>query len=206
MARSRTFASSLKGAKVDNAERGFKAKIEIRRNVLAAIGEAHVFDAFAGEGRMFAHVWKDAASYVGCDLAWHPDRRLAYVADNRRVLRCLDLRRFNLFDLDAYGSPWEQAYIIARRRPVRQGETVGLVLTEGTGLKLKLGGWPKALLAVTGLSGRPAGGAKNQDETIMLAVRNLAGMMGCEVQRLWRARGATGSAMRYLGLVLVGRG
>lgn len=96
------------------------AKIKIRENVLLAIGtdRASVFDAFAAAGELHKAVWHRAHSYVGCDLQFFRDDRMAFVADNRRVLRSIDLAQFNLFDLDAFGSPWEQAYIIAKRRPL----------------------------------------------------------------------------------------
>ena len=102
--------------KSDNTAEAEWAKITIRRNVLAEVGAEHasVFDAFAGEGRMHAAVWCEAARYVGCDTRFFTDDRPAFVADNRRVLRAIDLAAFNVFDLDSYGSPWEQAYIIAR--------------------------------------------------------------------------------------------
>ena len=67
-----------------------------------------------------------------CDTRFFTDNRPAFVADNRRVLRALDLAAFNVLDLDSYGSPWEQAYIIARRRKLRPGERLGMVPTDGT--------------------------------------------------------------------------
>ena len=71
---------------------------------MAEIGAeaASVFDAFAGEGQMFKAVWCQAARYVGCDKdAWYPqDERMAFAkCDNRRVLRAVDLRGYNIFDL-----------------------------------------------------------------------------------------------------------
>ena len=100
------------------------AKITIRSNVLAAIGAetARVFDAFAGDGHMYRAVWSRAAMCVGCDKIHYPDERLAYAADNLRVLRAIDLAPFNIFDLDAHGSPWEQLYIIAHPAPSRQAK------------------------------------------------------------------------------------
>jgi hypothetical protein len=57
-----------------------------------------------------------------CDLRWSPgDTRPAFVAAKRRVLRCIDLCRFGVFDLDAYGLPREAALIIAGRRTARPG-------------------------------------------------------------------------------------
>src|SRR5256885_790586 len=92
-------------AKVDTGARARSAKVDIRRRVMEALGSAAVFDAFAGAGEFYRLVWREAASYVGCDKRYFPDDRRAYVADNRRVLRAIDLDAFNLFDLDAYGSP-----------------------------------------------------------------------------------------------------
>ena len=69
---------------------------------------------------MWREVWHEAAAYVGCDLKWYRDERLAYVADNRRVLRAIDLKPFNVFDFDAWGAPWEQVLILIARRPLRR--------------------------------------------------------------------------------------
>lgn len=92
----------LRYGKRDNSKPAEAAKIKIRESVLAAIGaeQASVFDAFAGEGAMFKAVWSMAAQYVGCDKdAWYPDDpRMAFAkADNRRVLRAVDLRNYNIF-------------------------------------------------------------------------------------------------------------
>ena len=95
----------LRYSKKDNSKAAEAAKIRIRECVLAAIGAqtASVFDAFAGEGQMFKAVWCQAARYVGCDKdAWYPqDERMAFAkCENRRVLRAVDLRGYNIFDLD----------------------------------------------------------------------------------------------------------
>jgi hypothetical protein len=85
------------------------AKAEIRQHVLDAIGagEASVFDAYGGAGELYRAVWHKAARYVGCDMTWFRDKRTMFVADNRRVMRAIDLGQFNVFDLDAFGSPYE---------------------------------------------------------------------------------------------------
>lgn len=103
------FSRTLKAGarKTDNAPGRVKAKIELRGEVLAWIGpdQAQVFDAFSGDGGMHAAVWHAAAGYVGCDEKWYRDERTTFVADNRRVMRAIDLARFNVFDFDAYGAP-----------------------------------------------------------------------------------------------------
>ena len=77
--------------RIKNHRGGKSAKVEIRQNVLDAIGRtAHVFDAYAGSGEMFREVWKHAAGYVGCDTEWCRDGRTLFVCDNRRVMRSIE--------------------------------------------------------------------------------------------------------------------
>jgi hypothetical protein len=190
--------------KVKNAAAAEAAKVEIRRNILAEIGEARVFDAYAGQGAMHAAVWSKAASYVGCDLELAQGPRSAFVADNRRVLRAVDLQAFNLFDLDAYGSPWEAALIIASNRRAGPGERIGMAITEGSSMSLRLSSIPTALRVIAGISGDPAGLAREYGAVIDAALAGIARRMGCGIERRWQAQGKTGAAMRYIGLVLVG--
>jgi hypothetical protein len=172
---------------------------------MRVIGPARVFDGFAGSGRMHRDVWKDANHYVGCDMRWYRDERIAYVADNRRVLRSIDLQEFNLFDLDAYGSPWEQIVIIAARRSVSAGELIGICMTDGSGLKLKMGQLPNAMREIARLSGNPSGASRIHDEIIDRSIDGLARRMRCEVVSRWDAQGKTAAAVRYIGLVLRGK-
>jgi hypothetical protein len=199
------FAASLTGKKVFNHREGFGAKVEIRRNVLGEIGDASVFDAFAGPGEMYRAVWREARHYVGCDKTWYRDDRIAFVADNRRVLRCINLSAFNVFDLDSFGSPWEQATIIAARRKVKAGERIGLILTEGSGLKLKMGQPPAALAELCGLQGKIAGLIRGKHELIHKAIGSLARQMNCQVTRRWQADREAKASVSYIGLVLCGR-
>jgi hypothetical protein len=190
------FATSLKAKpkKTANSPKKLAAKIELRRRILAEIseqGEVAVFDAFAGAGTMYEAVWKDAARYCGCDQEFYRDGPLAYVADNRRLLRCINLGEYNLFDLDAYGSPWQQAAIIASRRRHKSGEKIGMVMTEGTGLKIKLGQIPKiklgqipkALASLARVQGPVEGAFRYQSELIDQAIRALADRMNAQISR-----------------------
>lgn len=201
------FSKSLnaKAKKTNNHPAASEAKALIRRNVLAEIGAANarVFDAFAGAGEMYRKVWKDAAAYTGCDQTWYrDDERECFVADNRLILRAVDLGQFNIFDLDAWGSPWEQVMIVMARRKLAKGERVGILLTEGCSLNLKLGGLPIALQKLTGLRGRLSGLNKAQDEIIDIAINAACAKLGAAVQKRWQATRTSGAAMRYIGLVL----
>lgn len=197
---------SAKGPiKTDNNPRAFAAKVTIRENVLKTIGDkVNVFDAFAGGGEMYSAVWRSAFAYTGCDLKRQRDSRLMFCADNRRVLRAIDLAPFNLFDLDSYGSPWEQAIIIADRRKVLAGELVGLALTEGNGFAFKSNVMPHAIRLLTGLRPGVVGLSLKQDSVIDRALAGLAKRMRCTVMKRWQAHGKTGAAMRYMGVVLKG--
>ena len=191
-------------AKRDNSAR--KTKAAIRMRVLDAIGadRARVFDAFAGAGTAYYSVWKRAARYIGCDLKWYRDERQVYVADNRRVLRLLDLVDFNVFDFDAYGSPWEQAYIMSARRKLSPGERFGIVFTDGSGLKLKFGAAPTALGLLANVPLKAAGLSRQQDKIIDSAVESVAARMGGAIVERFQATGKTGARMRYIGVVLEG--
>jgi hypothetical protein len=191
---------------IKNAHASKPAKIGLRSHVLEAVGrDAAVFDAFAGAGEMYRGIWYVARAYVGCDLEWHRDGRLAYVADNRRVMRCIDLTQFAIFDFDAHGSPWEQAVILAARRPVAPGERIGLVITEGSGLNLKTGKLGNALGQLIGMTVRVDGMMRWQDEILTRAINAIARRMKCDVELRWQAKGKTGAAVVYAGVVLRGR-
>lgn len=202
-----SFGQQIKhSGKTNNHAASVRAKIAIRRYVLAAIHDARVFDAFAGSGKMYREVWHLAAGYVGCDLRWFRDERSAYVAKNQRVLRAVDLADYNLFDFDAYGSPWEQVAILAARRRLLPGERIGLVLTDGSGLKLKMGQCPKALAALCGMPNITVPGVNRVHDTLIdramdEACRRLRGYV---VARWDHARPGK-SEMRYLGVVIEGQ-
>ena len=206
------FSGALKQlAKTDNAKGATAAKIAIRRNVLQAVAsdvadKAIVFDAFAGEGHMHDAVWCQADEYVGCDERFFPgDSRTAFVADNRRVLRAIDISRFSIFDLDAYGSPWEQLFIIASRRKLRTGEKLGIIITEGQALKMKMGGMSRALSLLSGVRATQSGLGRMQDEVVDRALLRVAAAMHGEIAQRWQAIGKVGSRMMYIGVVLRGR-
>lgn len=196
-------------AQTDNNPQAYKAKIDIRKRVFEAVAASSeavsVFDAFAGSGEMFTGAWHEADKYVGCGLKYQADKRLMFAADNRRVMRAIDLRQFNVFDLDAYGSPWEQAMIIADRRPVKAGEVLGLAITEGAGLSYKSNVLPHAVRVLTGLRPGIVGLGRKQDDLIHRTIVGLAQRMRCSVEKRWQAEGRTGASMRYIGLVLKGR-
>jgi hypothetical protein len=203
------FAGTRDAKKVDNNPQAFAAKVDIRRRVLAGVGtrDARVFDGFAGAGELYAAVWKDAAAYTGCDLKYQPmrgDVRLMFAADNRRVLRSLDLSAFNVFDLDAYGSPWEQALIVAARRKVAAGERIGFTITEGGGIPYKANIVPAPVAILARLKPGIVGLNRKMETIVERCLIGVAQRMNCTIEKRWQARGKTGAAMVYVGAVMVG--
>lgn len=196
--------------KINNHRGGRAAKVDIRERVLEALTPEGtiVFDAFAGTGVMWSAVWRRAAGYVGCDEEWSRDERCCYVADNRRVLRCIDLGAFTCFDLDSYGSPWEQALIIAaRRRPMNPGERLALVITEGSYLRMRFSKVPRAMRQAAGVMPAVEFGAGHMhDALIARAVYGIARRMRGRVIREWRAVGVTSSHVHYVAVILEGLG
>jgi len=189
--------------KIENHDASLADKIEIRERVLAAVG-GRVFDAYAGGGTMYAAVWRKAEGYEGCDERRFVDERVMFCADCRRVMRNVDLSPFSIFDFDSFGSPWEPCIILAARRKVAPGERVGIVLTEGSGLKLKFGQLPGALSYLAGMKDRQAGLIRGGKEIAARALAALARRMNCRIEKTWRAERLAGSAMLYFGVVLVG--
>lgn len=205
---------SMSGKPQQNHPQATAAKVTIRRNVLDAVWGAdrkpdntpRVFDAFAGTGEMFAAVWSPCV-YVGCDTKYTPDSRTMFCADNRRVMRAIDLAPFNVFDFDAFGSPWHQALILADRRKVQPGERIGVVLTNGDGYALTVRAnmpLPYAMRELTGLRGTVAGLNRQDDYIDGLLMKGLARRMRCNVLKTWRAVRKSGAKVRYIGMVLEG--
>lgn len=191
------------GTKTNNSPEALVAKLQLRRNVLEQV-RAPVLDCFAGAGEMWRGVWKNAPSYIGIDAQYYPDERLMFVADTHRVLRNIDLAPFGVFDLDAWGSPWEAAYIISARRRVKAGERLGFAITEGSGMGLRLGNLSMALSLLTGLAPKISGANRLQIDITDRAVAGLARRMNCKLLKRWEAGKSKGSPMLYLGLVFEG--
>jgi hypothetical protein len=190
--------------KSNNTSEAKGAKIEIRRNVLAMIGadRASVLDCFAGAGEMWRAVWREAHAYVGCDKVFYEDERTCFACDTNRLVRNIDLSAFNIVDADHYGSPWEPLYIISRRRTLAPGERFGVVITEGQGMKMQMGGLSISLAAMASVSTAMPGMGEAQDFVIDRALMRMADVMGAKIEKRWDAHGRSSNAMRYIGVVM----
>jgi hypothetical protein len=195
-----------------NRPNALSAKQEIREHVLRCIKPAHVFDVFCGpDGEAWRHVWSRAESYIGVDTDWltHDPRR-RYVGDNRIVMRAIDLKAFNVFDFDAFGSPWEQLVILAARRPWAPGERGAVVITDGTSMNTTFGNLPHAMAALLNLKGdgRLAPGANTSEGLKALALERWFARAQVRPLKRWtsfsKSSGVGSAAMTYSAFVFEG--
>lgn len=177
--------------KTDNNPEAFQAKVDLRKQVLSLVNPARVFDAFCGTGKMFQAVWKDADAYVGCDSReWKFTDPPRFVSDNHAVMRSIDLNVFNVFDFDSYGSPWDQVLILAARRKWKPGEMGGMILTDGSSLKTRMGGIPFSLATLAGLESASKS-ASTAGETALskLALAGFLRRANLDLVQAWEAVG-----------------
>jgi hypothetical protein len=124
----------------DNRADAMDAKAELREWLLERLPGARVLDCYAGvDGEMHARVWHRVAEYTGIDrrIRVQSDGRRRLVGNTLRLLGQIDLSAYDVFDVDAYGSPWEALREIGARR--RFTGEVGFALTDGTQAKAKFG-------------------------------------------------------------------
>jgi hypothetical protein len=192
--------------KTDNNESGTRAKAELRTNVLEAMGEAHVFDVYCGlEGVMHSLVWHRAASYMGCDLRWNmSDKRRRFVGDSLRVLRCVDLSPYNVFDVDAYGDPWPSMIVLMARRTWKPGERGAVVITDGSLLKTRFGVSTRGITELAGMGVRFAPTHQSGEMLGRLALSAWLKRQSLKPVHLWEAVAASAKGsnkMHYTALV-----
>lgn len=131
--------------KLDNAYT--RDKIDLRINHLPAGAELTVLDCFAGDGI----IWRGVERLSGRAMRVLPIDVRADVSSTFRLdgrnedfLVSLDLRRFDVIDLDAYGVPYEQLRILFERK------YIGTVFV--TFIQVAMGKMPFSLLQDIGFS------------------------------------------------------
>lgn len=91
-------------------------KIRVRVHSIKEKRKIKVLDCFAGEGIIWKHLKnkvKAKIEILGIDKK--KTKKLNLIGDNRKWLKSLDLNKFDLIDLDAYGVPFDQLEIIFKK-------------------------------------------------------------------------------------------
>lgn len=202
--------SKRKNDQLDNFAEALPAKIALRREALEAVESPRVLDLFAGRGHMFDAVWGRADAYTGGDHELKQvlaHKAACYHADAEVLLRALDLTGWNIFDLDAYGSPWTEVTILAARRQLRPGERVAVVITDGAPRRAQLGLTAHALAALAGEDPKTVGAHRRWPILVRQAMEEAAQRMGGRLTSLRQADVSLGKHGMWYGLaVLQGAG
>lgn len=192
--------SKFNGKKTNNAKTS--AKKELRQGVLSQMKSAHVLEVFCGAGEMYNAVWSMAKSYVGIDKVKFFDCRNTICGDAMKVVSTMDLSGFNVFDIDAYGSPYDILCLILNRI---QGEKqqYGFCITDGVSMDLRLGRICKGIRELTGIEHHIVKNAAiMHDEIINDIIKTVCDRLNCHVTHFRIANGKTGAAMKYYAFVV----
>lgn len=80
-------------------------KIKLRKKFLPK--NARVLDLYCGNGHMYKSVYSNKVSiYTGVDKEKIFDNEKCFLCDNKEFIQKNDIKKYNTFDLDAYGTPW----------------------------------------------------------------------------------------------------
>lgn len=110
------------GEKVDNHQAYAQEKLALRIEAIRRLGEPRsivVLDAYHGHGVMWGDVRRALPDWDIQLFRSDREQRKAGTlrVDNARLLASLDLARFDLIDLDAYGWPIDQITLCAHKAP-----------------------------------------------------------------------------------------
>jgi len=77
---------------------------------------AKVLDCFCGNGEMYSRAYKNRIEYYhGVDKEKIHTEDMCELNNNINYVTHNNISQFNTFDLDDYGSPWKQLYLIAKK-------------------------------------------------------------------------------------------
>jgi hypothetical protein len=102
----------------DNDALGFSYKVSLRLESLERLNKkvVKVLDAFHGHG----YIWNQVSSMsdrqiIITPIDVRPDVNKAYLkGENEKFMMTMDLKQYDMIDVDAYGSPFKQLEIILR--------------------------------------------------------------------------------------------
>lgn len=104
--------------KTDNSY--FNEKVSLRLASLKLIKgkDINVLDAFSGDGKLWEIIKNKISKNINVTrIEIKPDAKGVYLkGDNLKYLSGMDLNKYDIIDLDAYGSPFRQLELIFKRK------------------------------------------------------------------------------------------
>lgn len=116
-------------------------KQEFRKKNIRNLKYKNVLDAFCGNSEIWRDIKKD--SYIGIDENLTDEINLK--GDNKKYLGILDLSKFNIIDLDAYGIPFYQLELIFNNKTLKNNTIIFFTFIQSI-----FGLMPKKLLCLYG--------------------------------------------------------
>jgi hypothetical protein len=191
--------SKFNGVKTNNAK--IRAKCDIREYVMSQIDRQSVLDIFCGNGEMYNSVWHKAMNYQGIDKVKFFDFRNTLCGDADKLIRRVDLTRFNIFDIDSYGSPYEILDYLTQT--IRPSGDVAFVITDGISIDLRLGRVCKGIRNLVGIENHVLKRAsKMHDDIINIIAIEVSKRLKMRISSIRIAKGKTGASMRYWSITL----
>lgn len=192
--------SKFNGVKTDNAK--ITAKKKIREFILSKVEKTSVLEVFCGAGDMYRDVWHQADSYTGIDKRKFFDKRNTLCGDAEKVLSVIDIDCFNVFDIDAYGSPYDCLDLILKRYAGNHKE-VAFIITDGVAMDLRMGRICKGIRNIIGIDSHILKKANLiQEELIIKIIENIELKLNGRVFFKKFAKGKTGAAMKYYAIIV----
>jgi tRNA G26 N,N-dimethylase Trm1 len=192
--------NKFKGVKTNNAKTDAKQKL--RESVFLNMKNSNVLEVYCGSGEMYNAVWYKAEKYTGIDKVKFFDKRHTICGDAEKAIRLVDINDYNIFDIDAYGSPYEILDYIVGKIDLKN-KKIGFVVTDGVNMDLKLGRVCKGLRRFIGYDFHIAKRANVlHDDFIKIVIDKIASRLKGKVENLLIAQGVTGAAMRYYSFVI----
>ena len=181
-------------------------KVELRHWILEtlAVSNPRILDCYCGPGGMWEKAYSSTSNYVGLDKTLYRDSRTTLVCENVDYLKSADLDQFDVFDLDAFGSPMEALAITCNRIRWKSRSRIGIVLTDGTGLNAKLNATSVAYVKYLGISRHRKTPIQNKerDTFLKMCIYKAVQEADAHIEAIKVYAKAKGAAMRYIGLIL----
>jgi tRNA G26 N,N-dimethylase Trm1 len=151
---------------------------------------------------MYKNVWHNSEKYTGIDKVKYFDERHTICGDAEKAVRLIDVNDYNIFDIDAYGSPYEILDYIVDKIDT-SNKKIAFVITDGIDMDLRLGRVCTGLRKFIGYDFHIAKRAHVlHDDFIKIVIDKIKDKLKGSVCLFLIAQGTKGSSMRYYSFVV----